>query len=59
MERSINFGELLPMQLGQILYTETEKSSTESVNATDRTEYTSEKRGHYMTVRRQSLSSSV
>ena len=45
MERSINFGELLPMQLGQILYTETEKSSTVSANAIDRTEYTSKKEG--------------
>ena len=43
--QSINFGELLPMQLGQIPYTETEKSCTVSVNALNRTEYLY--RGHY------------
>ena len=59
----INFGELLTMQLGQIPYTETEKGSTVSVNAFDRTENTVctdlyPDRRYYMAARRHEIFSS-
>ena len=37
--RSINIVELLPMQTGQIPYTESEKNSTVSANTKERTKY--------------------
>ena len=52
--QSINFGELLPIQLGQIPYTETEEGSTVSVYVLDRTEYIY--RGYYMAARRHEIS---